>query len=100
MEKIKMTIPDFKKFKQEGRKFAYTTAYDYTMASIVDCQVLVSYDLLGMYNGFKPKFVKHFANIREQMVAGFNKFHEESVTGVFPDESTSFNKAVEIPKLY
>ena len=66
----------------------------------VDCQVLVSYDLLGLYNGFKPKFVKHFANIREQMVAGFNKFHEESVTGVFPDESTSFNKAVEIPKLY
>ena len=66
----------------------------------VDCQVLVSYDLLGMYNGFKPKFVKHFANIRQQMVAGLNQFHEESVTGTFPDESTSFNKPVEIPKLY
>ena len=66
----------------------------------VDCQVLVSYALLGMYNGFKPKFVKHFANIREQMVAGFNKFHEESANGTFPDESTSFNKVVEIPKLY
>lgn len=66
----------------------------------VDCQVLVSYDLLGMYNGFKPKFVKHFANIRQQMVAGLNQFHEESVAGTFPDESTSFNKPVEIPKLY
>ena len=66
----------------------------------VDCQVLVSYDLLGMYNGFKPKFVKHFANIRQQMVAGLNQFHEESVTGTFPGESTSFNKPVEIPKLY
>ena len=66
----------------------------------VDCQVLVSYDLLGMYNGFKPKFVKHFANIRQQMGAGLNQFHEESVTGTFPDESTSFNKPVEIPKLY
>ena len=66
----------------------------------VDCQVLVSYDLLGMYNGFKPKFVKHFANIRQQMVAGLNQFHEESVAGPFPDESTSFNKPVEIPKLY
>lgn len=66
----------------------------------VDCQVLVSYDLLGMYNGFKPKFVKHFANIRQQMVAGLNQFHEESIAGTFPDESTSFNKPVEIPKLY
>ncbi len=66
----------------------------------VDCQVLVSYDLLGMYNGFKPKFVKHFANIRQLMVDGLNQFHQESVDGTFPDEETSFNKAVDIPKLY
>ncbi len=66
----------------------------------VDCQVLVSYDLLGMYNGFKPKFVKHFANIRQLMVDGLNQFHRESVDGTFPDEETSFNKAVDIPKLY
>ena len=66
----------------------------------VDCQVLVSYDLLGMYNGFKPKFVKHFANIRQQMVEGLNQFHAESVAGTFPDRETSFNKEVEIPKLY
>ena len=66
----------------------------------VDCQVLVSYDLLGMYYGFKPKFVKHFANIRQLMVDGLNQFHQESVDGTFPDEETSFNKAVDIPKLY
>ena len=66
----------------------------------MDCQVLVSYDLLGMYNGFKPKFVKHFANIRQLMVDGLNQFHQESVDGTFPDEETSFNKAVDIPKLY
>ena len=34
--KKKMTIPDFKKFKQEGRKFTFVTAYDYTTASIVN----------------------------------------------------------------
>ena len=66
----------------------------------VDCQVLVSYDLLGMYNGFKPKFVKHFANIRQLMVDGLNQFHQESEDGTFPNEETSFNKAVDIPKLY
>jgi 3-methyl-2-oxobutanoate hydroxymethyltransferase len=34
----------------------------------VDCQVLVTQDLLGMYGDFKPKFVKQFANIRKAMV--------------------------------
>ena len=66
----------------------------------VDCQVLVTQDLLGMYGNFKPKFVKQFANIREQMVAGLNKFHEESLSGEFPTPEYSFNKAVELPTLY
>ena len=66
----------------------------------VDCQVLVTQDLLGMYGNFKPKFVKQFANIREQMVAGLNQFHEESLSGEFPTPEYSFNKAVELPTLY
>ena len=66
----------------------------------VDCQVLVTQDLLGMYGNFKPKFVKLFANIREQMIAGLNKFHEESLSGEFPTPEYSFNKAVELPTLY
>lgn len=66
----------------------------------VDCQVLVTQDLLGMYGNFKPKFVKLFANIREQMVAGLNKFHEETLSGEFPTPEYSFNKAVELPTLY
>ena len=66
----------------------------------VDCQVLVTQDLLGMYGDFKPKFVKQFANIREQMVAGLNAFHEESLSGAFPTPEYSFNKAVELPTLY
>lgn len=65
-----------------------------------NCQVLVTQDLLGMYSGFKPKFVKHFAEIRQEMVAGLNRFHEETLSGAFPTEENSFNKAVEIPKLY
>ena len=36
MAKKKMTILDFQKFKDEGRKFAFCTAYDYTTATIVD----------------------------------------------------------------
>ena len=66
----------------------------------VDCQVLVTQDLLGMYGNFKPKFVKLYSNIREQMVAGLNKFHEETLSGEFPTPEYSFNKAVELPTLY
>lgn len=65
----------------------------------VDCQVLVTQDLLGMYNDFKPKFVKHFAKLREEMVAALNTFHEETITGAFPTEEYSFNKKVEVPKI-
>ncbi len=65
----------------------------------VDCQVLVTQDLLGMYNDFKPKFVKHFAHIRDEMIAGLNLFHEETISGAFPTPEFSFNKQVEIPEL-
>ncbi|MBE6036284.1 MAG: 3-methyl-2-oxobutanoate hydroxymethyltransferase [Clostridiales bacterium] len=66
----------------------------------VDCQVLVTQDLLGMYGDFKPKFVKHFAQVRKVMVDGLNAFHKESIEGTFPSEEYCFNKAVDIPKLY
>lgn len=65
----------------------------------VDCQVLVTQDLLGMYGDFKPKFVKQFSNVREVMVEGLNKFHEETLSGAFPTPEFSFNKQVEIPPL-
>jgi len=69
----------------------------------VDCQVLVTQDLLGMYGDFKPKFVKLFANIRKEMVDGLNQFHEESIDGTFPTDEYSFNAKVEgyeLDKLY
>lgn len=61
----------------------------------VDCQVLVTQDLLGMYGDFKPKFVKQFANIRKAMVEGLNEFHTETLEGTFPTNEFSFNAKVE-----
>lgn len=65
----------------------------------VDCQVLLTHDLLDMYGDFKPKFVKHFAHIRGEMVKGLNAFHEESLSGQFPTPEYCYNKQVEIPPL-
>jgi len=66
----------------------------------VDCQVLVTQDLLGMYGDFKPKFVKQFAQVRQVMIEGLNEFHKETIDGTFPSPEFSFNKQVDIPKLY
>ncbi|WP_367178686.1 3-methyl-2-oxobutanoate hydroxymethyltransferase [uncultured Anaerococcus sp.] len=65
----------------------------------VDCQVIVLQDMLGMYPDFKPKFVKIFANVRDEMLKGLNAYHEESVNGTFPSEEYSFNKKVDLSDL-
>ena len=57
----------------------------------VDCQVLVTQDLLGMYGDFKPKFVKQFAQIRKAMVEGLNAFHGETLLSI-PFQRVLFNK--------
>lgn len=61
----------------------------------VDCQVIVTQDMLGMYGDFKPKFVKRYADIRKTMVDALNEFHRESAEGEFPTPEFSFNKQVE-----
>ena len=66
----------------------------------VDCQVLVTQDMLGMYGDFKPKFVKQYANVRKVMVDALNDFHKETVSGEFPSPEFSFNKEVNLDKLY
>ncbi len=42
-----------------------------------DGQVLVLNDLLGIYEGHVPRFVKRYANVRETMVEGVQAFAED-----------------------
>jgi 3-methyl-2-oxobutanoate hydroxymethyltransferase len=49
-----------------------------------DGQVLVFHDLLGVLDGHTPKFVKPYANIREQMVAGMTAYVQEVRARSFP----------------
>lgn len=57
----------------------------------VDAQVLVTQDMMGMYDKFTPKFVKKYANIREVMVNVYNDFNSEVKEGSFPSPEYSFN---------
>ena len=55
-----------------------------------DGQILLSYDLLGVFTDFKPKFTKRYANLTEVAVAGLSKYVEEVKAGIFPDEDHSY----------
>jgi 3-methyl-2-oxobutanoate hydroxymethyltransferase len=49
-----------------------------------DGQVLVLHDLLGVYDGHTPKFVKRYADVRGEMLTGLRTYTEEVRTGKFP----------------
>lgn len=55
-----------------------------------DGQVLVYQDMLGMFTDFKPKFVKHFANVGEEMTAAFKAYDQEVKAGTFPAEEHTY----------
>jgi 3-methyl-2-oxobutanoate hydroxymethyltransferase len=49
-----------------------------------DGQVLVFHDLLGIFGGHAPKFVKRYAEVRREMVAGVSAYADEVRSGAFP----------------
>lgn len=53
-------------------------------------QVLVFHDVLGLYDGFVPKFVKQFAQLREPMLQALKSFRCEVEAGAFPGEAHSY----------
>lgn len=53
-------------------------------AGRADGQVLVLHDLLGITEGRTAKFVKRFANVGDEMVAGIAAYAEAVRGGVFP----------------
>lgn len=60
-----------------------------------DGQVLVCYDLLGMYSGLKPKFAKRFAEIGAEIVSATRAYVGEVQERTFPGPEHTFkaNKA-------
>ena len=52
-------------------------------------QVLVGPDMLGLTPNFKPKFLKHFANLRQQSVEAVQCYVKEVQSGLFPGDEHS-----------
>lgn len=55
-----------------------------------DGQVLVIHDLLGLSQGFHPKFAKRYVNIAESVEKGVKLFCDEVRKGKFPDKAHSY----------
>jgi len=56
-----------------------------------DGQVLVLYDLLGLFDEFTPKFVKPYAHLRADALQALRRYKEEVEQGKFPSDSESYH---------
>lgn len=66
-----------------------------------DGQVLVIQDMLGMYTDFTPKFVKQYANLKQNIHDAVQLYCNEVKAGTFPEEKHTFKIEDEIlNKLY
>ena len=56
-----------------------------------DGQVLVTHDLLGIFEKFTPKFVKKYLELAPEIKEALGRFKREVEEGEFPDEAHSFS---------
>jgi 3-methyl-2-oxobutanoate hydroxymethyltransferase len=57
-----------------------------------DGQVLVCYDLLGLNPHFKPKFLKQYARLHENVSEAVKNYCDEVRAGIFPASEHSFDE--------
>ena len=54
-------------------------------------QVLVIQDLLGMYDKIKPKFVKRYMNLSEDILKSIQNYKKDVESGSFPSQDNWFS---------
>lgn len=55
-----------------------------------DGQVLVLYDVLGLFDEFVPKFVKPYAHLKADALQALRRYKEEVENGKFPSQDESY----------
>jgi 3-methyl-2-oxobutanoate hydroxymethyltransferase len=55
-----------------------------------DGQVLVIYDLLGLFDDFVPKFVKPYGHLKADALQALTRYKEEVECGKFPSDEESY----------
>lgn len=67
-----------------------------------DGQVLVMHDVLGLYQGTSPKFVRKYADLGSEIQAALEHYLHDVREGTFPNDAESFHgtSAEELRRLY
>lgn len=55
-----------------------------------DGQILLGYDLLGVFTDFKPKFTKRYANLTDVAVDGIQRYVADVKAATFPDDDHTY----------
>ena len=56
-----------------------------------DGQVLVFHDMLGLFDDFKPKFVKRYAHLKKEAIEAVKLYTKEVKEGAFPTDEHSYD---------
>ncbi|MBW1864615.1 MAG: 3-methyl-2-oxobutanoate hydroxymethyltransferase [Deltaproteobacteria bacterium] len=62
----------------------------------VDGQVLVTHDMVGLFDKFIPKFVKQYTQIRPIILEALNEYKKEVQAVAFPASEHSFKLSEEV----
>jgi 3-methyl-2-oxobutanoate hydroxymethyltransferase len=65
-----------------------------------DGQVLVYHDLLGLYEGRAPRFVKRYADVATEIGRALEEFAAEVRSGAFPEEQHTYSMPDEELRLF
>jgi len=65
-----------------------------------DGQVVVTHDLLGLFEKFVPSFVKGYCNLAPDIKEAVQTFCQEVTRGQFPDEAHSFPMQIDAKTLF
>ena len=57
-----------------------------------DGQILVTDDMLGLYDGHTPKFVRPFADLKQDIAAAAKAYRAAVIDGTFQDEREVYQK--------
>lgn len=55
-----------------------------------DGQILVTYDMLGMFTRFRPRFVRRYAELAETIGQALQQFRDDVRNGSFPGDDESY----------
>jgi len=64
----------------------------------VDGQVLVTYDMIGLFDKFVPKFVKQYTQTRKTILKAFKEYKEDVLAVNFPGPEHSFKMTDDVFK--